>query len=134
MLQVRQPLAAVSRDTGLIDIVAVGEDSRMYHKAYDGFSWSEDWTLVSSGGDFMDEAPALVASTRERLDVFARLRTTKKLMHSSWTNGSWAVEWNSPDKSEKPEFDRKFVVASSRVGQVDLFETAGDQVYYRSVR
>lgn len=123
----RQPLAAVSRAKGLIDLVVVGSDSQIYHKAYNDSGW-QDW--ISLGGDFADEAPALVAVTSERLDVFGRDRSTKKLMHSAWTNGTWTTEWDSP---EGPEFERRFETQSSQNGQIDLFGTANGRLYYRSV-
>lgn len=128
MLNPPQPLAAVCRGTGLIDLVAIGPDSQIYHKAYNDSGW-QDW--VSLGGDFKDEAPALVASTPERLDVFARHRTTKKMMHLLWDNDSWATEWDSP---EGPEFERRFAVATSSAGRIDLFGATSDYLYYRSVR
>ncbi|KAM0721480.1 hypothetical protein Q7P37_002404 [Cladosporium fusiforme] len=126
-VNIRQPLAAVSRGKDLIDLVVVGANSQMYHKAYDKSGW-QDW--ASLGGDFADEAPALVTVDSKRLDVFARDRTTKRLMHSAWTNGSWATEWDDQDDLE---FERRFAVLSSQSGQIDLFGTAAGRLYYRSI-
>lgn len=124
----RQPLAAVSISKGLIDLVVVGADSQIYHKAYNDLGW-QDWT--SLGGNLADEAPALVTVNSERLNVFGRDRsTTKQLMHSAWTNKTWTTEWDSPDG---PEFERRFETKSSRNGQIDLFGTANGRLYYRSV-
>lgn len=122
-----KPFAAVCRDKSSIDVVVVGADSHMYHRAYSDSSW-RDWKNL--GGNFTSEAPALVASSTDRLDVFARDQTTKRLIHSAWKNGSWATEWNEPDG---PEFVRSITVVSSQAGQLDIFGATSESLYYRSV-
>lgn len=123
-----QPFAVVSRNTNSIDIVAVGTDSQIYHKAYDESGW-QDWT--SLGGNFAYEAPALVASSPNRLDLFGRDKTTKNLMRLAWNGAAWETEWH---ESDEQQFDRGFAAVSWEVGRVDVFGTANDRMYHRAVR
>lgn len=122
-----QTFSAVCRDTGLIDIVAIGADSQMYHKAWSNAHWHE-WENL--GGNFAAEAPALVASSKNRLDVFARDKASKVLMHSAWSDDEWATEWDSLDDQK---FEHRFVAQSWGPGRVDVFGTTDDQMYHRAV-
>lgn len=123
-----QPFAVVSRNTNSIDLVAVGTDSQIYHKAYDESGW-QAWT--SLGGNFAYEAPALVASSPNRLDLFGRDKTTKNLMRLAWNGAAWETEWH---KSDDQQFDRGFAAVFWEAGRVDVFGTAHDRMYHRAVR
>ncbi len=88
-----RPQAAVSGAPGAVvrapislHVAVCGEDTRLYHKFYNGGNWSE-WE--NRGGD-LASGPSLASWSPARLDIFARGKFSN-LIHSWWDlNGGWA--------------------------------------------
>jgi hypothetical protein len=58
---------AVSWDNDRIDVFAIGKDSTLHHKWFDG-----GWSNWESLGGFLTSGPTVSSWNRGRLDVFAR--------------------------------------------------------------
>src|SRR5260370_17986719 len=74
--------------TGL-DIFAVGTDSALWHRWWDGASWG-GWESL---GGILDSPPGVVSWATNRLDQFA-LVTDHALWHRWWDGSSWGA-WES---------------------------------------
>jgi hypothetical protein len=85
--------AAVSRQSGVIDVFAVGKDNAMWHNSYSG-SWS-GWQ--SLGGAFTT-GPASSSPANNEVDVFG-VGTDGTLYQSIWTAGVWSAWQQVPDYS-----------------------------------
>jgi hypothetical protein len=78
-----------------LDIVGIGTDGGIYHKAWTGTSWAPsplDWERL--GGVFTSP-PAVASWGNNRLDIFA-LGTDGAMYHKAWTGTSWApsaLDW-----------------------------------------
>ncbi len=86
---VTSPPSAVSWGPNRLDIFAVGTDSAMYHRWWDGSSWG-GWE--SLGGTLMSP-PQAVAWGPNRLDIFA-LGIDHAMWHRWWDGSSWGG-WES---------------------------------------
>jgi hypothetical protein len=70
-------------------------DNQMMHRSWDPIhGWSATWQPVGDG-NFVS-APAAVASSKERLDVFA-LGTDKRMYHNLSVDGgaTWQHNWSA---------------------------------------
>src|SRR6266700_803425 len=85
----QSPPVAVSWGPNRIDVFAMGDDSALYHRWWDGSSWG-GWESL---GGILDGVPAAVAWDTDRLDVFA-VGTDHALWHRWWDGSSWGG-WES---------------------------------------
>ncbi|VUC36585.1 unnamed protein product [Clonostachys rosea] len=83
------PAALVVSDSR-VDVVAVGTDDRLKHKALIDSSWSSDWDDL--GGTF-NSAPVVILDSSEKVTVFG-LNSKGELFHGTWTivsnNRTWS--------------------------------------------
>jgi hypothetical protein len=77
--------SAVSRNTNLLDVFAIGLDGALYHRWWDGKNWFGPENL---GGAALQGSPASVSWSHDRIDVFAITRNGA-LMHWWWNGGPW---------------------------------------------
>jgi hypothetical protein len=90
-----------------LDIFGVGDDRRMYHKAWDGNTWRPSplgWDDLgrSRRGQFVGP-PAVVARGPNRLDIFAvnahgAARGDNAMYHKAWDGNTWQPsgwEWHN---------------------------------------
>jgi len=70
-----------SRATGQLNVVMRGSDNQLWHRYWDGASWS-GWAAL---GGILSSSPAIAAVSTTRLDVIA-LRTDGTLAVRSWGN------------------------------------------------
>lgn len=93
-------ISVVSRGPGLLDIVCLGKDNRLYHKAWDRESWVVNGNKITNslewgspiGEPIGDYAPSIVSwgpKGSSRLDVFA-IGKTGNLLHMFSDDGK---EW-----------------------------------------
>jgi hypothetical protein len=83
------PPHAVAWGADRLDIFAIGTDSAMWHRWWDGASWG-GWESL---GGIIITAPEVVSWEANRLDVFA-LGTNHALWHRWWDGSSWGG-WES---------------------------------------
>jgi hypothetical protein len=85
------PPAAATWGANRLDVFGVGANSGMWHKWWDGQTWSPsqlEWDWEPLGGSFTSRPPAVVASTANRLDIFAR-GFTGAISHKWWDGQTW---------------------------------------------
>ncbi len=70
-------------------MVCRGTDNAMYHKWWDGSSWSGFENL----GGQLTSAPTICSWASNRLDCFAR-GTDNQLHHKWWDGSSWS-QWET---------------------------------------
>ncbi len=85
----QSPPVAVSWGPNRIDVFAMGDDSALYHRWWDGSNWG-GWE--SLGGIIMSQ-PAAVSWGPNRLDVFA-VGTDSAMYHRWWDGSNWGG-WES---------------------------------------
>jgi Repeat of unknown function (DUF346) len=78
------PPAAVSWGTNRMDIFAVGPDTTLWHRWWDGQIWN-DWESL---GGALASAPSAVSWAPERLDVFAQA-LTGEVVQFTFSDESW---------------------------------------------
>jgi hypothetical protein len=83
------PPEVVSWDEDRIDVFAVGTDSALWHRWWDGSSWG-GWESL---GGVLESTPKAVSWSAGRLDVFA-VGTDSALWHRWWDGSSWGG-WES---------------------------------------
>jgi Repeat of unknown function (DUF346) len=70
-----------------LDIFARGQDNALWHKYWNGSSWSE-WESLGGG---LSSSPSCVARENDHIDVTA-LGTYKDIWHWTWNGSSWSAE------------------------------------------
>ena len=93
--------AAVSWGPDRIDVVARGQDDKLWHIAWDGSQWTA-WKGL--GGESIQSAPAICSRGVGSLDVFA-LGSNEKVLYRTYNAGTWATDWtalNSPPSDYAP--------------------------------
>lgn len=73
-----------------IDVVALGTDDKLKHRALVGWGWSPDWEDL---GLFANSAPLVVAGESGRIAMFA-IGPQGELNHASW-KASTDVSWKN---------------------------------------
>jgi len=81
--------AVVSWDEGRLDIFAVGTDSALWHRWWDGSSWG-GWQSL---GGVLESPPKAVSWSANRLDIFVT-GTNSAIWHRWWDGSSWGG-WES---------------------------------------
>jgi len=81
--------AACSWGSGRLDVFVQGTDSALWHKSYNGTSWS-GWE--SLGGN-LTSSPAATSNTTNNIQVFAR-GTDGGVWQKTYNNG-WSDDWQS---------------------------------------
>jgi hypothetical protein len=114
--------AVTSWGSNRLDVFARGQDMALYHRSWDGTSWSA-WSRIAAS---MSSAPAAVASGSGHLDVFARGQDMA-LYHISTTDGgtTWSA-WQrlAASMTSAP------AVASWGAGRLDVFGRGQDMALY----
>ena len=114
--------AVTSWGTNRLDVFARGNDAALYHRWWDGSSWSA-WQRIAAS---MTSAPAAVSSGLNRLDVFARGKDLA-LYHISSSDGgtTWSV-WQrlAASMSSAP------AAASWGANRLDVFGRGQDMALY----
>lgn len=83
----------------------------MYHRDWDGSSWSADWENLGVG---FGSNPAAVSWGKDRLDVFA-LGTHSDMSHYAFDGSSWTLDALGGVFNSAP------VAASWASGRLDVF-------------
>lgn len=83
------PPKAVAWGPNRLDIFALGTDSALYHRWWDGAAWG-GWESL---GGVIESPPEVVSWRPDRLDIFA-LGTDHALWHRWWDGASWGG-WES---------------------------------------
>jgi hypothetical protein len=123
-------ISSVSWSIDRLDIFGLGTDDAMYHKAWNGSSW----TPSSAGWDYLggrfNSPPSAVSWGPGRLDIFG-LGTNNNMYHKSWENGwgpsatSW--EWLGGIFNSPP------AVCSWGRNRIDVFGLGtDDQMYHKA--
>jgi hypothetical protein len=82
--------AVTSWSANRLDVFGVGLDFAIYHKAWNGISWSSDWDNL--GGGFTSP-PAVISWGFEKLDVFG-IGTDSAMYHLA-LQGTWGQQWEN---------------------------------------
>jgi hypothetical protein len=83
-----KPIAVVSWGADRLDMVALGTDNAIYHRAWDGQWVPSEWERL--GGVFVSP-PAVVSWGADRLDIFG-IGTDNHMYHKAWY-GQWTPGW-----------------------------------------
>jgi CubicO group peptidase (beta-lactamase class C family) len=95
---------AVANGLNFRDVYAVGKDSHVYHKFWDGKSWTGWFDL----GGSIKGAPAVVNPTPSTIDIYARDKNDRLVQ--KWWDGK---KWNPSDSGWAPHEDGGFRIGSS---------------------
>lgn len=80
------PSVTYRQGTGQIDVIGVGLDRQLFHKAYESTGWT-GWNPL---GGTITAAPSIISPGPEHLEIYAR-GTDKQLYEKYWTPGtSWS--------------------------------------------
>jgi outer membrane protein assembly factor BamB len=110
-----------STGTSLLDTFAIGTDSGLYQRHFDGTTWG-GWAPL---GGRLTSRPGAVFSGAGRIDVFAR-GTDNAAWHRAFVNNAWQP-WESLGGSLLYGPD----AASQSAGTIDLFAVGTDRQLYR---
>ena len=110
-------IECVSRDDGIIDVLARDETGMLMDKTYMDDTWSE-WKIV--GGPYM-EVPSCVARAPTIIDCMGRLMNNALLQHLEQENGVWKIrdsfqEWVSSPLACTSKSSEDFDCFGSREG------------------
>lgn len=121
--KIRGPVAAVSRDTGLLDLFAGGADNDdVLHLAGGEHGWSPNWE--SLGGKIVGR-PTALAWDRDRLDVFC-LGTDNCLYHR-WWGGQWLPLERKWQRLCDQPVQHLVAAVSWAPGRIDVFALQADK-------
>jgi hypothetical protein len=125
------PITAVSSASGLIDLLAVASDQRVYHAWWRGSAWG-GWKLVAPAS-FLQRTPvSAVSSASGLIDIFA-VPNDGAVWTASWRGSAWSG-WShvqSPTQSVDFAQGTPITAISSASGLIDLFGVATDnQVHH----
>ena len=73
-----------------LDVFVKGTDNALWHKWWDGASWSSGWENL---GGVLTSSPGAVSWGNNRIDVFVK-GTDNALWHKWWDGASWS-NWES---------------------------------------
>ena len=73
-----------------LDVFVKGTDNALWHKWWDGTSWSSGWENL---GGILTSSPGAVSWGNNRIDVFVK-GTDNALWHKWWDGNSWS-NWES---------------------------------------
>ncbi len=79
--------AAVSRNSGMVDVIVRGTDDHLYLNAYNGSGWS-GWAEIP-GGMTTQHAPAAIVRTLNTIDVFVR-SAAGEVRWITWDGAAWS--------------------------------------------
>lgn len=116
---IESPPIAVSWAPNRIDAFAMGTDSALYHRWWDGSSWG-GWESL---GGVVTSEPAAVSWAPNRLDVFA-VGTDGAMNHRWWDGSNWGG-WESLGGTCGP-----ISATSWAPNRLDLFTVGTDSAVY----
>jgi ABC-type taurine transport system substrate-binding protein len=79
---------AVAWGPNRLDVLVLGNDRALYHKAWDGSAWSPSANGYNNLGGVCTSVPQAVSWGPNRLDVFVT-GTDSALYHKAWTGSAW---------------------------------------------
>ena len=82
---------AVIAWNGRMDVFALGTDLAVFHRAWDGNSWSAAWERL---GGIMSSEVSAVSLGPDRLDIFAR-GSDYTLRHRTFDGSAWLTDWEN---------------------------------------
>ncbi|MBW4604674.1 MAG: S8 family serine peptidase [Calothrix sp. FI2-JRJ7] len=114
--------AAVSLGEKRLNIFAIGGDSAVYEKTWDGTTWSE-WESLSG---FSLSAPASISPAPNRIDTFT-IGKERQIQRLSCSDTSWgACEWENLGG-----FCKQGVAVSGWGTRQDVFTVGADNAVYQ---
>jgi serine protease AprX len=114
--------AAVALPEKHLNIFAIGGDSALYQKAWDGTTWSE-WESLSG---FSLSAPAAISSAPNRIDTFT-IGKQRQVQHLSCCDADWgACEWENLGG-----FCKQGIAVSAWGKRQDVFTIGADNAVYQ---
>ena len=114
-----QPVA-VSWGPNRIDVFAMGDDSALYHRWWDGSSWG-GWESL---GGVLESPPAAVSWAPNRLDIFAKGEDSA-LYHRWWDGSSWGGWESLGGVLQSPP-----IAVSWAPNRLDIFAKGTDSALY----
>ncbi len=126
-------IAATAWASNRLDLVGLGQDFAIWHKAWNGTSWLPTQTtwdsLGTPAGTVFAGPPAAVSWGQNRLDIFAP--ANGDAFHKAWTGTAW-TGW---DDLGRPRQSVGFTagtlaVVSWGANRLDFFGQGTDGVYY----
>lgn len=125
--QFQSTLSAVSWGSSRLDVFARGANGGVFHQAWGGSSWMPSETTWENLGGNMIGTPEAVARTSNRLDIFIRDKTNRRLHHKSWTGSAWSPSqtgWTPVSGPLALDSDPAVVAPSS--SRIDVFARLSD--------
>ena len=126
-----------SMEPNRLDIFGVGDDRRMYRKAWVGNAPQGNWEDL--GGRF-DSRPAVVSWGPNRLDIFGLSRTAGVygMYHKAWDGNTWQpsqLDWDDLGRSRPGVFVGPPAVVARGPNRLDIFAVnshgaVGDNAMY----
>lgn len=107
-----------------LDIVGIGIDNQLYHKAWTG-NWYPSLTAWEPMGGSFTSAPTVVSWGENRLDIFA-VGTDNQMWHKAWNGKSW----NPATDAWEPlggNFSSAPVAVSWDENRLDVFALGSDK-------
>jgi hypothetical protein len=114
--------AAISRNTGQVDVIVRGTDDSLYLNAYNGQAWS-GWAQFP-GGMKTQHAPAATVRALNTIDVFVRAGNGE-VRWITWDGAAWSG-W----KTVPGIVDSGPAVVADTSSRMWLFARRGDEVVY----
>ena len=114
--------ASVSRNSGMVDVIARGTNDHMFLNAYNGSAWS-GWAEIP-GGMTTQHAPAAIVRTLNTIDVFVR-SGSGEVRWISWDGAAWSG-W----KTVPGGVDSGPAVVADTSSRMWLFARRGGDVVY----
>ncbi|MDP9169446.1 MAG: hypothetical protein M3N54_02405, partial [Acidobacteriota bacterium] len=82
---------AVAWGANRLDLVGLGTDAAMYHKAWNGSAWLANWEKL---GGLFTSPPTVVSWGPNRLDIFS-LGADNAMYHKAWDGNAWQPNWEN---------------------------------------
>ncbi len=124
-------VAAVSWSPNRLDLLGLGNDNQMYHKAWNGIGWYPSLTGWEPLGGTFDSPPAVASWGANRLDIFG-LGNDNQMYHKAWNGIGWypsLTGWEPLGGT----FDSPPAVASWGANRLDIFGLGNDnQMYHKA--
>ncbi len=125
--------AAISTQSGSLDMFVRGTDNHLWQRWYRNGSWSSSWANVG-GSAVLADSPAVASQGAGQYDLFFR-GTDSQLYQISWTGSGWssATSLGGPTNNT---FQGAPAAISTQAGSLDVFVRGNDnhlwQRWYRN--